>query len=59
MRCPLCDRPPVLVLASGEQAFCFNDDCDVVLWDMTATIEENLTQVGQVVEIWHQLESGE
>lgn len=29
-RCPGCDEDPQIAL--GEQAFCGNDDCQVVVW---------------------------
>ena len=28
--CPLCNCPPGLVLAGGEQAWCGNDDCTLM-----------------------------
>jgi hypothetical protein len=34
-RCPGCDRPPEFALDGGRQAFCGNDDCQVLTWDMT------------------------
>lgn len=46
--CPLCSQAPVLVLGAGTQAFCGNDDCDVVCWDMTASLHTNLTDVRHV-----------
>lgn len=34
-RCPGCDQLPAMVLGEGTQAFCGNDDCRVLCWDMT------------------------
>ena len=33
-RCPGCDKPPMMILDNGHQAFCGSDDCQVLTWDM-------------------------
>lgn len=44
--CPLCDGPPsqefVCVLTWPGQAWCDNSDCDVMCWDATKTLDENI-----------------
>lgn len=42
LRCPLCGALPGIVLAGGGQAFCPSDECPIILWDMLATLDENL-----------------
>lgn len=44
--CPLCSQPPGYVLAGGRQAFCVTDDCKVITWDMTLTLDEIFQDVG-------------
>lgn len=34
-RCPGCDEPPMMAMDGGHQAFCGNDHCQVLTWDMT------------------------
>lgn len=46
LKCPLCSQPPRWLLGGGTQAFCGTDDCKVVTWDPTRTIDENLTDIG-------------
>jgi hypothetical protein len=41
-RCPLCGSLPYIILAGGAQAFCPGDDCPIILWDMLATLDQNL-----------------
>lgn len=50
IRCPLCRSLPQLILAGGGQAFCPNDDCEVILWDMLSTLDENLMDASHVDE---------
>lgn len=41
--CPLCDGAPRFIM-SIKQAFCGNDDCRAVSWNMTITALENMEQ---------------
>ena len=50
--CPLCNCPPGLVLAGGEQAWCGNDDCTLICWTPTKTLDENLMDAGVVQLPW-------
>lgn len=40
--CPVCGHPPAFVLAGAVQAFCTNDDCEIVLWNPSETQAVNL-----------------
>lgn len=40
--CPLCGQPPYFVLAGAVQAFCGNEDCDVMCWNPSETAEANI-----------------
>lgn len=40
--CPLCDWPPLIVLGGGTRAFCQNLECDVLAWDPSVSLDENL-----------------
>lgn len=40
MACPSCHQPAAIAFA--EQAFCGNDDCRIVTWDPSKTLDENL-----------------
>lgn len=39
--CPACGRPPMMAM-DVTQAFCVEDDCPVMTWNMTMTKDENL-----------------
>lgn len=39
--CPLCSQPPKFML-SELQLFCGNDDCSVINWNGTQSLDENL-----------------
>ncbi len=45
--CPLCGHPPMFVVG-GRQAFCGNDDCRALGWDMDATPAENRANAGEI-----------
>ena len=45
-RCPLCDQLPGM--AFGEQAFCANDDCTILCWTLTLSLDENLMDAGHI-----------
>lgn len=45
--CPLCGHPPMFVVG-GSQAFCGNDNCRCLNWDMSKTPAENMADVGEV-----------
>jgi hypothetical protein len=42
--CPTCDTAPRFVL-NPEQAICGNEDCATFCWDMTKTLDWNLTHI--------------
>lgn len=46
--CPLCDKGPVMVFGFGAQAWCGNDDCTLLVWDMTKSLDDNLTDAGMI-----------
>lgn len=48
--CPLCSKPPELILADGHQSFCGSDDCLVIVWDAHQSLEWNLTSF-EVVDL--------
>lgn len=50
MFCPGCERPPRIVLDGGHQAFCGNDECHVMMWDTTMSLEE-LMREAQTVDM--------
>jgi len=45
--CSLCGQPPLFSFG-GEQAFCGNDDCALILWDPSVSLEDNLMDAGVV-----------
>jgi hypothetical protein len=47
-RCPLCDSPPAIMLPGATQAFCGNDDCTLLMWTRTKSLDENLMGAGVV-----------
>jgi hypothetical protein len=47
--CPLCGHAPVIVLPGGEQAFCGTANCDVISWDPSASLDDNLLNVAPIV----------
>ena len=44
--CPLCGWLPVM--AFGVQAFCGNDDCTLLLWDRSLSLDDNLLDAGVI-----------
>ena len=46
--CPVCGQPPVMVFGGWTQAFCGNDDCNIVCWDPSKSLDDNLLDVGFV-----------
>lgn len=46
--CPVCSQPPCMVVAGGSQAFCGNDDCTTLCWDMSRSLDDNLLDIGFV-----------
>lgn len=44
--CPLCDQLPTITLPGGEQAFCGTESCPVICWNPSASLDDNLTDVG-------------
>ena len=47
-RCPLCDRLPEFAVGP-TQAFCGNDDCTLLCWDPSLSLDANLLDAGMVV----------
>jgi len=47
-RCPLCDSLPVMVFGAGTQAFCGNDDCALLCWDPSLSLDANLLDSGVI-----------
>lgn len=45
--CPLCSSPAPFIFPNLRNAFCVNEDCDVLTWDPWATLEQNLTNAGK------------
>ena len=41
-------EPPVMVMVGGTQAFCGNDDCTLLLWDRSLSLDDNLLNAGVV-----------
>jgi hypothetical protein len=46
--CPFCGQPPVFLLGGGTQAFCGNDDCTLLTWNPSLSLDENLLDAGVV-----------
>lgn len=46
--CPLCGEPPVFLLGGGTQAFCGNDDCTLLTWNPSVSLDANLLDAGFV-----------
>lgn len=46
--CPACRSLPGMVLGDGTQAFCVNEDCQMVTWNPTLTASENMRTLGVV-----------
>ena len=40
--CPLCSEPPIMVLGGGTQAFCGSDDCVLLTWNPSLSLDDNL-----------------
>lgn len=45
--CPLCGHPPRFTVGT-TQAFCGNDDCNLIMWNPMASLDENLTDADVV-----------
>jgi hypothetical protein len=46
--CPLCGEAPMMVFGGGSQAFCGNDDCVLLNWTPTLSLDSNLLHAGVV-----------
>ncbi len=44
--CPLCGHPPEFLL--NWMAFCGNQDCDALSWNLTITPAQNLANVNEI-----------
>lgn len=42
-----CHQPPAM-LTGDHQAWCGNEDCKVVIWDPTLTVDENLEHLNVI-----------
>jgi hypothetical protein len=47
LNCPGCGEPPALTVG-GNQAFCGNDDCRILLWDPALSVTENMAGAHEV-----------
>ena len=45
-RCPLCNHLPAITIPGGIQAFCGNDDCVLLTWNPTKSLDDNLMAAG-------------
>ena len=45
--CPFCHQLPEFTVG-GTQAFCGNDGCELLCWDPTKTLDDNLMDAGVV-----------
>jgi hypothetical protein len=45
--CPLCGQLPLFALGPA-QAFCGNDDCTLILWNPSLSLDANLTDAKMV-----------
>ena len=45
--CPFCGEPPLFAIGP-TQALCGNDDCTLIMWDPSLSLDENLTDAGVV-----------
>ena len=46
--CPLCHQLPMMMFGGGSQAFCGNDDCRILMWTPTKSLDDNLLDAGVV-----------
>lgn len=47
--CPYCGRPPEWLFKGGGQAFCYNEDCQVIGWNPSVSAAENLADMPTVL----------
>ena len=47
-RCPVCSHLPMMMFGGGTQAFCGNDDCNILMWDPSKSLDANLFDAGFV-----------
>ena len=47
-RCPQCDQLPMMVFGGGTQAFCGNDDCNILMWTPTKSLDDNLLDAREI-----------
>lgn len=47
-RCPLCGAKPPFIWPSFAQAFCPNEECDVIVWEPWVSLAENLMNANTV-----------
>lgn len=45
--CPMCGEPPLFAMGP-TQAFCGNDDCTLILWNPSVSLDDNLLEAGVV-----------
>jgi len=46
--CPGCGRHAMMILGGGTQAFCGSDDCSILMWDPTKTLEELMADMHEI-----------
>lgn len=46
--CPGCGEHAALILILEERAMCGNDDCNIVLWTMSMTKEEAMSNTRMI-----------
>ena len=57
LECPGCGKAPAFALS--EQAFCGNDNCGVMMWNPTKTLEEMAADIGQFSDVKRERNPGE
>jgi hypothetical protein len=55
--CPKCGTAPPWIFDSMAQAFCINEECDVLCWTPWDTAAQNLADMHEA--IWHESEEKE
>lgn len=47
--CPMCGSEPPWIFPSMAQAFCINEDCNVLAWSPWDTAKQNLDDMHEAV----------
>jgi hypothetical protein len=49
-RCPVCDSEPAMgIHPMLAQAWCWNDDCQVLCWDPWVSLDENMLDMSPAI----------